>query len=108
MFSAQELADVLALKREQGVQIRVLVDPGFAHRSYSEWLDLKGLAMADHRCGIEAGNNPWTTPLKAVGTPRLSRGVPTVFKGFVQGLLPASSRQRWSAIARPLRSSHSE
>ena len=63
VFSAQELADVLALKRDQGVQIRVLVDPGFAHRSYSEWLDLKGLAMADHRCRLEAGNNPWETPL---------------------------------------------
>ncbi len=74
VFSAQELADVLALKRDQGVEIRVLVDPGFAHRSYSEWLDLKGLAMADHRCRLEAGNNPWATPLKTVGTPRLSRG----------------------------------
>ena len=74
VFSAQELADVLALKHDQGVEIRVLVDPGFAHRSYSEWLDLKGLAMADHRCRLEAGNNPWTKPLRAVGTPRLPRG----------------------------------
>ena len=30
--------------------------------------------MADHRCRLEAGNNPWKTPLRAVGTPRLSRG----------------------------------
>ena len=74
MFSAQELADVLAIKREQGVEIRVLVDPGFAHRSYSEWLDLKGLSMADHRCRLEADNNPWETPLETVGVPRLPRG----------------------------------
>ena len=52
----------------------MLVDPGFAHRSYSEWLDLHGLAMADHRCRLEADNNPWETPLETIGTPRLSRG----------------------------------
>ena len=74
VFSAQELADVLASKRDQGVEIRVLVDPGFAHRSYSEWLDLQGLAMADHRCRLEANNNPWETPLETVGVPRLPRG----------------------------------
>ena len=74
VFSAQELADVLASKRDQGVEIRVLVDPGFAHRSYSEWLDLQGLAMADHRCRLEADNNPWETPLETVGVPRLPRG----------------------------------
>ena len=74
VFSAQELADVLASKRDQGVEIRVLVDPGFAHRSYSEWLDLHGLAMADHRCRLEADNNPWETPLETVGVPRLPRG----------------------------------
>ncbi|WP_413297654.1 phospholipase D-like domain-containing protein [Synechococcus sp. MIT S9452] len=74
VFSAQELADVLAAKHEQGVQIRVLVDPGFAHRSYSEWLDMHGLAMADHRCRIEAGNNPWPAPLQTLGTPRIPRG----------------------------------
>jgi phosphatidylserine/phosphatidylglycerophosphate/cardiolipin synthase-like enzyme len=74
VFSAQELADVLAAKHQQGVQIRVLVDPGFAHRSYSEWLDMQGLAMADHRCRIEAGNNPWPAPLQTLGTPRLPRG----------------------------------
>ena len=67
VFSAQELADVLAIKQEQGVEIGVLVDPGFAHRSYSEWLDLKGLAMADHRCRLEADNGPWETPWKPLG-----------------------------------------
>ena len=100
VFSAQELADVLALKRDQGVQIRVLVDPGFAHRSYSEWLDLKGLAMADHRCRLEAGNNPWATPLKNVGTPRLSRGDKLHHKfAVIDGQTVITGSFNWSPAA---------
>jgi superfamily II DNA or RNA helicase len=52
----------------------VLADPGFATRSFSEVLDLLGLAMADHRCKREAGNAPLAHPLAGVGTPRLARG----------------------------------
>ena len=100
VFSAQELADVLAIKREQGVQIRVLVDPGFAHRSYSEWLDLKGLAMADHRCRLEAGNNPWETPLKTVGTPRLARGDKLHHKfAVIDGKTVITGSFNWSPAA---------
>ena len=100
VFSAQELADVLALKREQGVQIRVLVDPSFAHRSYSEWLDLKGLAMADHRCRLEAGNNPWATPLQTVGTPRLSRGDKLHHKfAVIDGRTVITGSFNWSPAA---------
>ena len=100
VFSAQELANVLALKRDQGVQIRVLVDPGFAHRSYSEWLDLKGLAMADHRCRLEAGNNPWATPLKTVGTPRLSRGDKLHHKfAVIDGQTVITGSFNWSPAA---------
>ena len=100
VFSAQELADVLALKREQGVEIRVLVDPGFAHRSYSEWLDLKGLAMADHHCRLEAGNNPWATPLKNVGTPRLSRGDKLHHKfAVIDGQTVITGSFNWSPAA---------
>jgi phosphatidylserine/phosphatidylglycerophosphate/cardiolipin synthase-like enzyme len=100
VFSAQELADVLAIKRDQGVQIRVLVDPGFAHRSYSEWLDLKGLAMTDHRCQVEAGNNPWATPLKTVGTPRLSRGDKLHHKfAVIDGQTVITGSFNWSPAA---------
>ena len=100
VFSAQELADVLALKRDQGVQIRVLVDPGFAHRSYSEWLDLKGLAMADHRCRLEAGNNPWEMPLKTVGTPRLARGDKLHHKfAVIDGKTVITGSFNWSPAA---------
>jgi phosphatidylserine/phosphatidylglycerophosphate/cardiolipin synthase-like enzyme len=74
VFSAQNLADALAVLRQQGVAIRLLADPGFANRSFSEVLDLLGVTLPDHRCRIEAGNRPWPGPLEGVGTPRLAGG----------------------------------
>jgi len=74
VFSAQELADTLRQRVEQGVTVRLLADPGFASRSFSEVLDLLGVALPDRFCKLEAGNNPFTTPLQGVGTPRLARG----------------------------------
>jgi phosphatidylserine/phosphatidylglycerophosphate/cardiolipin synthase-like enzyme len=56
------------------VTLRVLADPGFASRSYSEVLDLLGVQLSDHRCQLEAGNRVWTTPIEAAGIPRLARG----------------------------------
>jgi phosphatidylserine/phosphatidylglycerophosphate/cardiolipin synthase-like enzyme len=52
----------------------LLADPGFANRSFSEVLDLMGIALPDHRCRQEAGNRVWSQPLQGVGTPRLARG----------------------------------
>ena len=74
VFSAQQLADVLQERVEQGVEVRLLADPGFASRSFSEVLDLLGVALPDRFCKLEAGNQPFETPLQGVGTPRLARG----------------------------------
>ena len=74
VFSAQSLTDVLAERHNAGVAIRLLADPGFASRFFSEVLDLLGLALPDRFCKLEAGNQPLTTPLKNIGTPRLARG----------------------------------
>ena len=73
VFSDQNLTRVLAERKSAGVEIRLLADPGFASRSFSEVLDLLGLEIPDHRCKVEAGNYPLKTPLKTVGTPRLAR-----------------------------------
>ena len=59
---------------QQGTAIRVLADPGFASRSFSEVLDLHGLELPDRFCKLEAGNRPLATPLTTVGSPRLARG----------------------------------
>ena len=74
VFSAQSLTNVLAERQDAGVGIRLLADPGFASRSFSEVLDLLGLALPDRFCKLEAGNQPLTTPIKGIGTPRLARG----------------------------------
>lgn len=74
VFSAQNLADAIGGLRQHGVRIRLLADPGFANRSFSEVLDLLGVSLPDRRCRIEAGNRPWGGPLEGVGTPRLAGG----------------------------------
>ncbi len=74
VFSAQGIADQLFQLHRQGVSIRLLADPGFASRSFSEVLDLLGLAMPDRFCKLEAGNTPWPQPVEGVGTPRLAAG----------------------------------
>jgi phosphatidylserine/phosphatidylglycerophosphate/cardiolipin synthase-like enzyme len=74
VFSAQQLTNKLAKQISAGVQLRLLADPGFASRSFSEVLDLLGLALPDHFCKLEAGNQPLAKPLKGIGTPGLARG----------------------------------
>jgi phosphatidylserine/phosphatidylglycerophosphate/cardiolipin synthase-like enzyme len=74
VFSAQTLTDTLAERITEGIDIRLLADPGFASRSFSEVLDLLGAELPDRFCKIEADNQPLTTPLQTVGTPRLARG----------------------------------
>ncbi|KZR86048.1 Phospholipase D precursor [Synechococcus sp. MIT S9509] len=74
VFSAQTLTNVLAKRMTAGVDIRLLADPGFASRSFSEVLDLLGLELPDRFCKLEAGNQPLKTALQTVGSPRLARG----------------------------------
>jgi phosphatidylserine/phosphatidylglycerophosphate/cardiolipin synthase-like enzyme len=74
VFSAQNLADALAERVRAGVKVRLLADPGFASRSFSEVLDLLGLALPDRFCKLERGNTPWQQPIEGVGTPRLAGG----------------------------------
>jgi phosphatidylserine/phosphatidylglycerophosphate/cardiolipin synthase-like enzyme len=77
VFSAQELSDALAARAKAGVKLRVLVDPGFASRSYSEILDLMGIVLPDRNCKIEAANRPWAgqlTQMVRAGSPKLVAG----------------------------------
>lgn len=74
VFSDQAIANRLAQVSQRGVPIQTLIDPSFAYRSYSEGLDMLGLALPDHRCRFEADNAPWTQPISAVGSPVLPEG----------------------------------
>lgn len=74
VFSGQNLADRLQELHGRGVKLRLLADPGFANRAFSETLDLLGVALPDQDCKIEADNRAWSAPLEGVGTPQLARG----------------------------------
>lgn len=74
VFSDQGISDRLAPVTQSGVTIRALIDPGFAHRYYSEGLDMLGAAIPDHRCQFQRHNRPWTQPIQTVGIPVLTDG----------------------------------
>ena len=74
VFSAPQLTNLLREQIEQGIEIRLVADPGFASRPFSEVLDLLGISLPDYACKMEAGNLPLEQPLRCVGTPRLARG----------------------------------
>lgn len=74
VFSAQNLANALAALPQRGVAVRLLADPGFASRPFSEVLDVLGVSRTDGDCLLEADNRVWTRPLEGVGTPRLVGG----------------------------------
>jgi phosphatidylserine/phosphatidylglycerophosphate/cardiolipin synthase-like enzyme len=74
VFSAQGLADALAGLVGRGVGVRLLADPGFASRPFSEVLDVLGVSRPDGACLLEADNRVWQRPLEGVGTPRLVGG----------------------------------
>ena len=74
VFSAQNLTNTVGQLKAKGVQIRLLADPGFANRPFSEVLDLLGLTLPDRHCKLEAGNQPLAAPLEGVATPRLAGG----------------------------------
>ena len=100
VFSAQTIADTLAQLHRRGVRLRVLADPGFASRSYSEVLDLLGVQLSDHRCRLEADNRPWTTPVEAAGIPRLARGDKLHHKvAILDGQRVISGSFNWSPSA---------
>ena len=59
---------------DAGLQIRLIADPSFASRSFSEVLDLLGVALPDRNCNLERKNQPFKKGLNGVKTPRLARG----------------------------------
>lgn len=80
VFSEQPLSTVLEAKHQSGVEIRSLIEPDYAYKSYSEGLDMLGVALAQSDtlgpglCKFEAENAPWQQPIKTVGVPQLPEG----------------------------------
>lgn len=105
VFSEQPLVDQLAVEDHQGVKIRVLGDPQFAYQSYSEVLDMLGVALSSSRsgtltCQAEPQNRPWSQPLQTVGTPQLPKGDVLHHKfGIVDGRIVIVGSHNWSDAA---------
>lgn len=102
VLSEQQLADLLENQQKKGVTIKVLIDPEFAYRSYSEGLDLLGVEVTE-KCRAEANNNPWSVPLKTVGVPKLANGDKLHHKtGIVDNNLVITGSHNWSDAANRL------
>ena len=99
VFSEQRLANILERKNESGVQIRALIDPDFAYRSYSEALDMLGVALPNN-CKYEVDNRPWRNPISTVGVPLLLKGDLLHHKfAVIDGETVITGSHNWSAAA---------
>lgn len=99
VFSAQELADILQQKQEQGITIKGIFDPGFAHRYYSEMLDMLGATLYSH-CQPEANNHPWLNPLTTVGIAQVNSGDKLHHKfAVIDNVTVISGSHNWSEAA---------
>lgn len=69
VFSEQRLADILEerTKLHSNMDLKLLIEPNFAYRQYSELLDVWGLSLKNERCEEKEGNNPWATPYMTAG-----------------------------------------
>jgi phosphatidylserine/phosphatidylglycerophosphate/cardiolipin synthase-like enzyme len=100
VFSEQRIANSLESQAQAGTDIRALIDPGFAYRSYSEALDMLGITLLDQRCKIEADNHPWKTPLQSVGMPQLPLGDKLHHKfALIDGKTVIVGSHNWSRAA---------
>lgn len=100
VFSEQKIVDQLALKSNAGTVIRALIDPGFTYRSYSEALDMMGVAILGQNCQIEDNNQLWQPPITSVGYPSLPYGDKLHHKfAVVDGNTVIFGSQNWSYAA---------
>lgn len=99
VFSEQRLANILETSHQQNVQIRALIDPSFAFRTYSEVLDMMGVALSDN-CKYEKNNRPWQNIIATVGTPQLPQGDSLHHKfAVVDKRIVITGSHNWSAAA---------
>ncbi|GAB4381842.1 MAG: DUF655 domain-containing protein [Elainellaceae cyanobacterium] len=100
VFSEQKISNLLQADAQKGVQIRALIDPGFAYRDYSEALDLMGVSLANKQCRYEAENQPWSRPIATVGIPNLPKGDLLHHKvGIIDDRIVVTGSQNWSDAA---------
>ena len=100
VFSDQGIANQMQIQAASGTEVRTLIDPRFLYRSYSEALDMLGLELPDNRCRIEADNQPWQSPITAVGSPQLLPGDKLHHKfAIIDGTTIIIGSHNWSKAA---------
>jgi competence ComEA-like helix-hairpin-helix protein len=106
VFSDQELANRLEPIHRRIQQLRILIDPEFIYRDFSEALDLAGLQMANTaqarrgKCFYEPGNHPWASAVQTMGSPNLARGDKLHHKfGELDGQIVIMGSHNWSESA---------
>jgi competence ComEA-like helix-hairpin-helix protein len=106
VFSDQQLVNLLEPLHQRGLPIRTLIDPGFAYLSYSEGLDMLGVALLKPAkgkqvsCQFEDGNRPWLSPITTVGIPRLAPGDKLHHKfGLVDRQVVITGSHNWTLAA---------
>ena len=99
VFSAQRLVNVLERNSLRGVEVRGLIDRNFAYRSYSEGLDMIGVAWAEN-CKFEPENRPWQKPIQTMKVPDLPVGDLLHHKfGVIDGKIIITGSHNWSEAA---------
>lgn len=102
VFSEQNLSNILENDHAQGVQVKALIDPGFAYRYYSNGLDMLGVALGN-KCKYQANNHPWQDPISTVGVPKLPKGDVLHHKiGIVDEQKVITGSHNWSEAANNL------
>lgn len=99
VFSDQTLVNRLELLHRKGVEFKTLIEPSFAYRSYSEALDMMGVALAEE-CQFEPDNRPWQPAIATVGVPRMPPGDLLHHKfGVVDGQIVITGSHNWTDAA---------
>jgi len=99
VFSSQAIVITLEKKHQNQVLIQGLIDPDFAYRSYSEGLDMMGIALVN-KCRYEAENHPWKQPISTVGIPNLYPSDRLHHKfGIIDGKIVITGSHNWTEAA---------
>jgi phosphatidylserine/phosphatidylglycerophosphate/cardiolipin synthase-like enzyme len=99
VFSEQRLVNILENRHQESVQIRALIEPQFAYRSYSEALDMMGISLSN-KCKYELNNHPWQNPITTVGVPLLPKGDLLHHKfAVIDGQTVITGSHNWSEAA---------
>lgn len=98
VFAEPILGNILESRHKRNVNVRVLVDPQFAYRSYATTLDMWGF-VSTQDCKFGNGK-PWLQPIKTVGIPNLAHGDLLHHKfAVIDGRLVVTGSHNWSMNA---------